>query len=83
MYSINFMGLVFVSTRSLWHATGNLLLLATTAWLFVFTSEMALRTGFTCLDDPGVAGNLAFLSFVGRLSCVIGYMSFEQVSAVQ
>lgn len=80
MNCINFMYVVFVCNRGFRYPAGYLLLLASTAWLLVFASKVALGTGFTGLNDSGIARDLALLPLACRLCVVICYMSFEQIS---
>jgi hypothetical protein len=77
MNCINLMDVVFIRNRGFRYPTGYLLLLASTTWLFVFASEMTLRTSFACLNDSGIASDLAFLSLTSWLRIVVCYMSFE------
>ena len=80
MDSIDFVNLILVSSERIRYPTGNLLLFAPTAWLLVFTSEMALRTSLARLDHSGVTGNLALLPLAGGFGIVICYMSLKQVT---
>jgi hypothetical protein len=64
------------------YMAGNLLLLASTAGLFVFTSEVTLRASLTGLYYSSIPGNFSPLTLISGLCIVICYMSLEQVSAV-
>jgi hypothetical protein len=77
MNCINLMDVVFIWSRSFRYPAGYFLLLATTTWLFVFASKMALRASFTSLDNSGITSDLAFLPLTGRLCIVVCYMSLE------
>lgn len=81
MDSIDFVALILVCSKRLGYLAGYLLLSAPTAWLLIFTSEMALGAGFAGLDHSCVARNFTPLPLVGGFCVVVCYMSLEQVSA--
>jgi hypothetical protein len=55
----------------------DLFLLAATAWLFVFTPEMALGASVTSLNYSCIANNFTFLSLAGRFCVVVCDMPLE------
>jgi hypothetical protein len=77
MNSINPVYIVLIDGVSFGYPAGYLFLLAATAWLFVFTPEMALRASVTSLNYSCIAGDSTFLSLVGRSCVMIRNVSLE------
>jgi hypothetical protein len=77
MHSIKLVDVVAVCFERLWYFTGDVLLLTAAAWLLVFTAQMALRAGLTCLNHTRVAGDFAFLPLCSRVGAVVRYMPFK------
>jgi hypothetical protein len=77
MNSINLVGVDLISRGDFGHSTRDVLFLASTAWLLIFTSEMALRASLTSLYYSGISGDLSLLPLVGRFCVVVRYMPLE------
>lgn len=77
MHSIDLVYFRVIRRERLWHPTQDILLLAATAWLFVFAAEMTLGASLACLHHSSVASNFSFLSFGSRIRAVVRYMPLK------
>ena len=77
MYSIDLIDFSVIRRERFWHSTRDILLLATTAWLFVFAAEVTLGAGLARLHHSSVASNLSFLSFGSRVRAVVCYVPLK------
>ena len=77
MHSIELVDIIIVRVEGLRYFASDVLLLTAAAWLLIFTAQMTLGAGFTCLDHTRVASNLAFLSLCRRVGVVVRYMPLK------